>query len=191
MTQGAIVVTANSTAVPAAEFVQLVATGRVKTPDGKEETLTRSVMPNQEIYSPGGGRAKFDVNLQAVAVTGPSDILKVDVSTTRVVLAPGQEVKIDVTLQRRDGFDKGVSLDVLLQHLGSVFGNPLPPGVTLEAGKSKTLLGGGSQGHIVLKAAANAEPIEDVPIAVLANVSVNFVVKIPYSSPAILVSVRK
>jgi hypothetical protein len=80
---------------------------------------------------------------------------------------------------------------VLLQHLGTVFGNPLPPGVTLEAGRSKTLLGGGSQGHIVLKAAANAEPIEDVPIAILANVSVNFVVKIPYSSPAILVSVRK
>src|SRR5260221_643403 len=171
MTQGAIVVTASATAVPAAEFVQLVATARVKAPDGKEETLTRSVMPNQEIYSPGGGRARFDVNLQAVAVTGPSDILKVDVSTTRVVLAPGQEVKIDVTLQRRAGFDKGVSLDVLLQHLGTVFGNPLPTGVTLDAGKSKTLLGGGSQGHIVLKAAANAEPIEDVPIAVLANVS--------------------
>jgi hypothetical protein len=191
MTQGVIVVTAAPTAAPSAEFVELVATARAKMPDGKEETLTRTVIPNQEIYFPGGGRGKFDVNTQAVAVTSPSDILKVDVSSTRVVLKPGQEVKIDVTVHRRDGFDKGVTLDVLLQHLGSVFGNPLPPGVTLEAGKSKTLLGGGNQGHIVLKAATNAEPIENVPIAVLANVSVNFVVKIPYSSPAILVSVRK
>jgi hypothetical protein len=191
MKEGVIVVTAAPTAAPAAEFVRLVATANVKPADGKEETVTRTVMPNQEIYSPGGGRAKFDVNLQAVAVTAPSDILKVDVSTTRVVLKPGQEVKIDVTVQRRADYDKGISLDVLLQHLGSVFGNPLPPGVTLDAGKSKTLLGAGSKGHIVLKAAANAEPIEDVPIAVLANVSVNFVVKIPYSSPAILVSVRK
>jgi hypothetical protein len=115
----------------------------------------------------------------------------VDVSTTHVVLQPGQEVKIDVTVQRRADYDKDVTLDVVLQHLGSVFGNPLPPGVTLEAGKSKTLLGTGSKGHIVLKAAASAAPIEDVPIAVLANVSVNFVVKIPYSSPAILLSVRK
>jgi hypothetical protein len=191
MTQGVIVVTAAPTAAPAAEFVELIATAKVKTAEGREETLTRTVTPNQEIYSPGGGRAKFDVNRQAVAVTAPSDILKVDVSTTRVELRPGQEVKIDVTVQRRADYDKGVTLDVLLQHLGSVFGNPLPPGVTVEAGKSKTLLGTGSKGHIVLKAAGNAEPIEDVPIAVLANVSVNFVVKIPYSSPVILLSVRK
>ena len=191
MKEGVIVVTAAPTAAPAAEVVHLIGTAKVKTPDGKEETLTRTVAPNQEIYSPGGGRAKFDVNLQAVAVTSPSDILKVDVSTTQVVLKPGQEVKIDVTVQRRADYDKGVTLDVLLQHLGSVFGNPLPPGVTLEAGKSKTLLGGASKGHIVLKAAANAEPIEDVPITVLANVSINFVVKIPYASPVILVSVRK
>ena len=31
-------------------------------------------------------------------------------------------------------------------------------------GKSKTLLGGSSKGHIVLRAAPNAAPIEDVPI---------------------------
>jgi hypothetical protein len=191
MTQGVVVVTASPTAAPAAELVQLVGTAKVKGPDGKETTLSRGVTPNQEIYFPGGGRGKFDVNTQAIAVTAPSDILKVDVSTTQVVLKPGQEVKIDVTVQRRTDYDKGVTLDVLLQHLGSVFGNPLPPGVTLEVGKSKTLLGTGSKGHIVLKAAANAAPIEDVPIAVVANVSVNFVVKIPYASPVILVSVRK
>jgi hypothetical protein len=190
MTQGVIVVTAAPTAAPAAAFVQLVATAQVKA-GGKEETLMRTVTPIQEIYSPGGGRAKFEVGRQAVAVTGPSDILKVDVSTTRIVLKPGEEVKLDVTVERKADYKKGVTLDVLLQHLGSVFGNPLPPGVTVVPGKSKTLLGTGSKGHIVLKAAANAEPIEDVPLAVLANVSVNFVVKIPYSSPMILLSVRK
>ena len=46
-------------------------------------------------------------------------------------MKPGQEVQIDVTLKRRPDYDKGVSLDVLLRHLGGVFGNPLPPGVTL------------------------------------------------------------
>jgi hypothetical protein len=191
MTQGVIVVTAAATAAPCVENVQLVGTAKVKGVGGKDETLTRCVTPNQEIYFPGGGRGKFDVTLLTVAVTGPSDILKVDVSTTQVVLKPGQEVKIDVTVHRRQDYTKGVTLDVLMQHLGQVFGNPLPPGVTIEAGKSKTLLGDGSQGSIVLKAAPNAEPIEDVPIAVVANVSINFVVKIPYSSPPILVSVRK
>jgi len=76
-----------------------------------------------------------------------------------------------------------------LQHLGSVYGNPLPPGVSVVEGKSKTLLGTGSTGHIVLKAAPNAQPIENVPISVLAHVSINFVVKISYSSPPIWLSV--
>jgi hypothetical protein len=154
-------------------------------------TLERLVTPNQEIYLPGGGRGRFDVNLHTVAVTDPSDILKVEVTPQKVTLKPGEEVKIAVTIQRRPDYDKTVSLDVVLQHLGQVHGNPLPPGVTVDAGKSKTLLGTGNQGHIVLKAAANAQPIENVPISVLAHVSVNFVVKVSYSSPAILLSVQK
>jgi hypothetical protein len=63
--------------------------------------------------------------------------------------------------------------------------------VTIVPGKSKTLLGGGSKGFITLKAAANAAPIDDVPICVIANVSVNFVVKVHYASAPILISVRK
>ena len=59
-----------------------------------------------------------------------------------------------MTIQRRPDYDKGVTLDVLLRHLARCIGNPLPPGVTIVAGKSKTLLGTGSKGHIVLKAAA-------------------------------------
>ncbi len=81
-----------------------------------------------------------------------------------------------------------------MQHLGSVFGNPLPPGVTIDESKSKTLLGlgdpAGDQGHIVLKAAANAAPIDNVPISVLVHVSINFVVKVSYSSPPIMLSVE-
>ena len=43
----------------------------------------------------------------------------------------------------------------------------------------------------MLKAAPDAAPIEEVPICVMAHVSVNFVVKISYASPALKVSVRK
>jgi hypothetical protein len=191
MTQGMIVLTAGPKAQIGAANVRIVASATAKMPDGKEVALTRFCQPEQEIYSPGGGRTKFNVNLHTVAVTNPSDILKVEISTNKIVLQPGEEVKIDVTLQRRADYDKGVTLDVILQHLGSVFGNPLPPGVTVVTGKSKTLLGTASKGHIVLKAAANAAPIDDVPISVVANVSINFVVKVAYSSEPILISVRK
>jgi hypothetical protein len=191
MTQGLVVLTAAANARQGAALVDVFGTATVKDMAGKEQSLTRRATPNEEIYSPGGGRAIFDVCTQAVAVTDPSDILKVEVKPQRVTLKPGEEVKVDVTIQRRPDYTKDVSLDVQLQHLGQVFGNPLPPGVTVDGGKSKTLLGPGSQGHVVLKAAANAAPIEDVPISVLAHVSINFVVKVSYSSPPLPVSVRK
>src|SRR5437763_9261216 len=89
----------------------------------KGQTLKRTATPAQEIYFPGGGRGLFDVSLQSVAVTQPSDILKVEVSTTRISLKPGQEVRIEVTLHRRKDYDKGVSLSVVLEHLGRVYGN--------------------------------------------------------------------
>ncbi len=199
MTQGVIVLTAASKATLTATNVEIVGTAKTLIPnlspggrgEQKEESLVRGATPNQEIYLPGGGRGKFDVKLQSVAITAPSDVLKVETSTNHITLKPGEEIKIEVTVQRRGDYDKGVFLDVLLQHLGSVMGNPLPPSVTIVPGKSKTLLGNGSKGYITLKAAANAEPIDNVPISVIANVSVNFVVKIHYSSVPILISIKK
>ncbi|MBI1916917.1 MAG: PPC domain-containing protein [Planctomycetes bacterium] len=188
MTQGVLVLTAGANAARDAVNVMIVGTGTVKD-GGKERVLVRRATPNQEIYFPGGGRGLFDVGLQSVCVTDASDILKVEVTPQKVHLKPGQEVRLDVTIHRRDDYNKGVSLDILLQHLGRVFANPLPPGVTVVAGKSKTLLGTGSKGHLVLKAAPNAAPVEDVPICVLAHVSINFVVKVSYSSPPLLLSV--
>jgi len=190
MTQGVVVLSAAADAAPAFQAVRLTGSA-VATIDGKEEKLVRRAKIEEEIYSPGGGRARFEVALQPVTVTEPGDLLKVEVTPRDLVLKPGDEAQLDVKIVRREGFDKGVSLDVLLRHLGQVFGTPLPPGVTIDEGKSKTLLGGASVGRIVLKAAPGAAPIEDVPIAVLAHVSVNFVVKVSYASPALKLSVRK
>jgi hypothetical protein len=191
MTQGLLVLTAAADAPRDAANVQILGSATLKMPDGKDEILVRPATPNQEIYFPGGGRGRFDVALQSVAVTDPSDILKVEASPKVITLKPGEEARIDVTIQRRPDYTKTVSLDVMLRHLGSVYGNPLPPGVTIVEGKSKTLLGTGNQGHIVLKAAANAAPIDNVPISALAHVSINFVVKISYSSAPIMLSIKK
>jgi hypothetical protein len=118
MKEGMMVLTADAKAQLQASFVEIVGTGTAKMLDGKEVTLTRINQPEQEIYFPGGGRGTFNVGTHAVAVTNASDILKVDVSTTKISLKPGEEVKIDVTVQRRADYDKGVTLDVTLQHLG-------------------------------------------------------------------------
>jgi hypothetical protein len=188
--QGLLVLSAASDAAIGASNVEVTGTGTI-TFDGKREPISRTVIPTQEIYFPGGGRGVIGVNLHTVGVTAPSDILEVIVKPEEVVLEPGGEARLEVEIRRKPGHDKGVSLDVMLRHLGSVFGNTLPRGVTMVESKSKTLLGGGNKGHIALAAAANAPLVEGVPISVLANVSINFVVKVSYSSKAIPLSVRK
>jgi hypothetical protein len=190
MTQGVVVLTAAADAPRDAAAVQVVGSAAVTLPGGQSETLTRPATPNQEIYLPGGGRGRFDVNLQAVAVTDRSDIERVEAGPREIVLKPGEEVRIPVTIRRRPDYNKDVNLDVLLSHLGRAYGNPLPPGVTVVEGKSKTALRAGNEGHIVLRVAADAAPVERVPICVLAHVSINFVVKVSYASPPILISVR-
>jgi hypothetical protein len=180
--QGLLVLTADLDAPIAASEIQLKATG---------QPGTRPVVPLQEIYFPGGGRGTIDVATFAVAVTEPGDLRMVKVTPGEIVLKPGQEVRLEVTLERAPGFDKSVTLDVLLRHLGRVFGNTLPPGVTVVEAKSKTLLGKANTGHIVLRCAPDAAEVDQVPISVLAHVSVNFVVKMTYSSPVIPLSIRK
>ena len=189
-TQGLLVLSAASDAKFDASNVTMTATAE-RTFAGETEKVIRPVFVAQEIYFPGGGRGVFDVSMQTVAVTEPGDILDIIVNPKEVVLKPGTEVRIEVEIRRKPGYDKGVSLDVMLRHLGQVYGNTLPRGVTLVEGKSKTLLGSASKGHIVLRADATAPEVEKVPISVVACVSVNFVVKMSYSSAVIPVSVRK
>ena len=116
--------------------------------------------------------------------------MTVQVDPTSVTLKPGESVKIGVKIQRSPGYTKPVTLDVRLQHLGQVFGTPLPPGVTFDEGASKTALGEKeTEGWITLKAAPDAAPITDIPVAVLAAVSINFVVKVSYAGPPVKLSV--
>ncbi|MBN9518506.1 PPC domain-containing protein, partial [bacterium] len=182
MTQGCVVLAAEKDAKLDAAAVAVVGTA-----DG----LVRTATPVEEIYLPGGGRGRFDVGMPAVAVCRPLDLLDVKAKTARVTLKPGEEAKIDVEVVRAPGYDKTVTLDVLLQHLGGVHGNPLPPGVTVVTAKSKTLLGSGTVGHIVLRAAPDVAACADVPVCVQAYVPINFVVKTGYATEPILVTVRR
>lgn len=105
-------------------------------------------------------------------------------------LKPGESRQIDVKLERAEGFDKNVTLEVTYNHLNSVYGDSLPKGVTLEKSKSKTLLTGKTaEGNITLTAAKDAPAVERQQICVMANVSLNFVMKATYSSKPLFVSV--
>jgi hypothetical protein len=184
MTQGLVVLSATpDAAVGAAANVRVVGTANASSHDATA---------NEEIYLPGGGRGRFDVKSQSVAVTEAGDIVDVTVTPSVLSLKPGAEVKLGIVIERKKDFDGDVTLDAMLRHLGQTFGSPFPPGVTVLDDKSKTRLRKGeSRGEIVFKVAGDAAPIENVPVAVTAFVSVNFVVKIGYSSAVIPLTITR
>ncbi|MBC8351735.1 MAG: PPC domain-containing protein [Planctomycetes bacterium] len=152
--------------------------------------LAAIATPYQETYQPGGGRGHWPAELHTVAVGRASDIVAVTLSEYDVTLKPGESKQIDIKIERAEGFDKNVTLDVTYNHLSSVYGNSLPPGVTLEKPKSKTLLTGETiEGHITLTAAKDAPVAQRQQICVMANVSLNFVMKATYASKPLFVSV--
>ena len=77
-------------------------------------------------------------------------------------------------------------------HLSQIFGNSLPPGVTIDSKNSQTLLTGtNSTGHITLTAAADAAVADRQLACVMANVSLNFVMKSTYASTPVWITVVK
>ncbi|HIF35032.1 MAG TPA: hypothetical protein EYQ75_25925 [Planctomycetaceae bacterium] len=187
---GCIVVSASPEAATA--LANITISGSATIQDGGEERVfSTTATPYQETYQPGGGRGHFPAMMHTISVADHNDILSVELSEYDITLKPGESKKIDVTLSRASGFDKNVSLDVIYKHLSSVYGNSLPDGVTLDAGASKILLTkGASQGHIVLKAETTAKPVKKQQVSVMANVSLNFVMKATYCSRPLNITVE-
>jgi len=191
MTQGCVVFRAAADAKPDFRRIRMYATAEIPQADGKMQTVRHEVTPLEEIYLPGGGRGRFEVNTHVVSVTAPSDVV-LKLSSNHADLKPGGTATIDVDVVRQNGYDKNVILDVYLRHLGSKYGDPLPPGVSLDEAASKTLLSPTeTKGKIILKAAPDAPEIQNLPIAVLGQVSINFVVKVSHASEPLFITVKK
>jgi hypothetical protein len=160
--------------------------------DGMPQELRILATPYQETYQPGGGRGHWPVDSHAIAVCEPLDIRKISLSEHDIVLKPGDAKKIEITIERAPEFNANVTLDILFQHLASAFANTLPPGVKIDDKDVKTLLSSGAtQGHITLRAAADAAPVEKQQCVFMANVSLNFVMKATYASRPVTISVVK
>ena len=191
-TDGCIVLQAAPGTAQGAANVRIFGTANGVGADGKRLPLTVAARPLQEFYNPGGGRNHFPVQMHTVSVGDPLDLEWVKISPTAVTLKPGESKKVEVEVKRRTGFNANLTLDVIYQHLDFVYNNSLPAGVTVDGGASQTLLTGGrSKGWITLKAAADAKPVENQQVAVMAHVSINFAIKFTYSSEPLRVSVVK
>ncbi|MGZ0169375.1 MAG: hypothetical protein ACKVHE_07460 [Planctomycetales bacterium] len=160
-------------------------------PTGDAEPLTLEAVASvyQETYQPGGGRGHWPVEAHTVSIGAPQDVRAVKLSNHDITLKPGESKKIEVTIERAEGFEKNVSLDMRFYHLQE-FCNTFPPGVTFDESKSSKLITGkNSTGHVVITAAADAAPVDRQLIPVTANVSLNFVMKTSFSADPLWISV--
>lgn len=188
---GCIVLTAAADAKPVANSIRIGGVATIAENDQTRETYAAATV-YQETYQPGGGRGHWPVHSHVVSVGKPGDIRKVTLSTYELTLKPGESKSIDVEIERAEGFDKNVTLEVIYQHLSSVYGDPFPVGVSVDKATSKVLLTAGqTKGKITLKAAPNAQLAEKQLFTVMANVSLNFVMKATYASDPVSLTVEK
>jgi hypothetical protein len=189
---GCVILTAAASAKPSIENIVVRGTATHKRTDGTLATLNAVALPMQEIYLPGGGRGHMPVEAHAVAVGQLGDLRSIKLSTDSIKLKPGSTARVDVVIERSPGFTDNVLLDPKFNHLGRIYGDTLPPGVDLDAKASKTLLTGTeTRGYLTFRAAPTAKPAEKRPVSVMANVSINFVMKATYSCQPLFVTVAK
>jgi len=172
--------------------VTITGSATVTAADGSATTIRGRADPLQEIYMPGGGRGHYPVDLHTVSVARPMDVRGITVSSTEVVLKPGESQRLDISVERAPDYKGNITLDMMLQHLETPYGNPLPKGVKVDVARSKTLLTAGeSVGHITLTAAADAPPVERQLVPVTVHATINFVMKHTFASAPVHVSVTQ
>lgn len=165
--------------------------GAASRPDGKGK-LEATARPLQEIYMPGGGRYHFPADMHTLSIGAPLELRSVKISPMSISLKPGESKKIEVTIERAPGFKGNVTLDTVYQHLGSIYGGSMPPGVTIDDRASQTLLTGEqTKGAIVLKAAPDAKPVDKQQVPIMAHVSINFVMKWTFCGEPLFITVEK
>jgi hypothetical protein len=187
---GCIVLTAAAEAQPDVASIRISGRATVTGENNSPMEVTRQARIYQETYQPGGGRGHWPVLEHVVSIGTPADIRRVTLNTHDVQLKPGASTTIDVEIERAPGFDKNVVLEVTYSHLNTIYGDSLPQGVTVDNSASTTLLtGGATRGKITLKAAPDAQLAERQQIVVMANISLNFVMKATYASQPVSITV--
>ncbi len=118
---------------------------------------------------------RWPIQTQIVGITEPLDVTNVEVTSREITLRPGEKTEIKVRIARNQEFRGLVVLDMAFTFGRSgtpTFGHQLPPGVTMSKTSKTRLADKELEGIIVLQAASDALPVNRLPIAAMARVSV-------------------
>ena len=176
---------------PPGGFANIRVSGTASLDEDGGRTLTATAQPFQELRRDGGARYMVPVETHAVGVAAVLDLKHVRSSETTLALKPGETRAVKVSFERSPGFKEPVTLTgIHMQHVW-VFGRCLPGSVSVDERASKLRVTGDEvEGTIVLKVAPDAKPAPPRLVPLMANVSVNFSLKMMYCGEPVLLSVE-
>ncbi len=172
-----------------AALVGVYGKAQVKAADGSEREIVRRGRVTCEQQNSGGGQNEWPIESQIVGVTAPLDLLKVEAEPGEITIKPGETKEIKVRIERNEGYEEPVTLATEFRYLARIKANQLPPGVSMSSKSKARLTGKVLEGTIVLEAADNATPVERMPVAVVAQVSISFSINTLYASNPIYLTV--
>lgn len=185
----AIILSADPSAPIDAALVRV--RGRATVDDGAGGTreIIRYGRVTCEQQSSGGGQSRWPIETQIVGVTAPLDLKSVVATPDEIALRPGEKAEIEVRIERAEDFTDPVTLAMSFDYFTQTFGAQLPPGVTMTSASTTRLAGKQLEGKIVLAADDKALPVERLPIAVMARVSISFSITTNYASNPVYLTV--
>ncbi len=190
MSHCGIILSAATDAQVNASLVRVGGRATIKTADGTDREVVHYGTVTCEQQGSGGGQARWPINTQLVGVTKPLDLLNVEAEPREVTLKPGEKAEIKVRIERQDGFTDPVTLAMSFDYFTTLFGEQLPPGVTVGKASKLRLAGKTLEGTVVLEASDKALAVEKLPIAVLARVSITFSITTNYASNPVVLTVE-
>ncbi|HEY5314236.1 MAG TPA: hypothetical protein VIK18_17015, partial [Pirellulales bacterium] len=189
MNHAAIILSAAKDAKIGASLAEVLGHAEVQDAVGTRLAISHRGEVACELQSQGGGQGRWPIHTQLVGVTRPLDLKSVTARPDSLLLKPGGKAELNVKIERSPGFTDPVGLDAAFTYFTIKWGEQLPPGVTMGKGSTTRLTGNTLEGKIVLEAAAGALPVERLPIAAIASVSISFSINTFYASNPVYLTV--
>lgn len=189
MNHGALILSAATDARIDASLVHVFGKAELPGPDGQSTSVTHQGLVACELQSQGGSQGRWPIQTQLVGVTEPLDLLKVEAQPSEITLQPGGKAELTVKIERNEEYTAPVGLSMSFTYFNQVLGEQLPPGVTLGKASQTRLTGKALEATFVLEASEKALPVERLPIAAVAGVSISFSIDTRYASNPIFLTV--
>lgn len=187
---GTIILETAEDAPIGAALVHLYGRATIKDAEGNEQEIVRRAFVRCQQQNSGGGQNQWPIETQIVGVTRPLDLTAVVAEPSELTIKPGETKEIKVRIERQEGYTDAVTLATEFKYLGRILVPQLPPGVTMSPKSKARLAGKVLEGTIVLTASDKVTPVERLPIAVVAQVSISFSINTLYASNPIYLTVE-